>query len=349
MTQSGSLKETHDEFPHSSCEHSEKRCTKCGEIFTKTSPASAPDVVDTTSRRRFSSSGTYYGTYMKSIDESSYFGDEENKEDEKEIEDEGCTNKPKKEPLTPAQSPPPNRCSYLVKYSVNGVFQGQTRLSFEDVLMMDEFHDSELNEENSGNRFSELKSKKTEGCENDNFSNNAFTADDNNNTVDGNGRIKETEADGLERSQRVKQNLAEQKIFNNKMSDKNKDEIDTCKQQKEQVQRKSLPSTVETASNNNNFKTVQNNDKREDKSEAVAGGDGKGKTRKNGSIDSGYPHKLKKPQLSTKSLNKELSGPRVGPKPSLLTSRRSSEPPPATIKSNKLKDKMKMFSTNRKV
>ena len=217
-----------------SCIHAETKCTECGKIFdtktttneivvdTTTSPigkwspnSSIDSATISSSRRRFSSSATYYGTYMKSIDESSCFGDDEddgedgNEEDIKgsdsgEIKnkEEGIKGKKQEQEnrsVFPPQSPPPNKPPYLVKYSVNGVLKGQTRLSysFEDALLMDEMVNANTSDGvNDGSADVDLINSKM-----DNLDDNAFTECSNISSNDI-GKIRNGNTDTPERNSR---------------------------------------------------------------------------------------------------------------------------------------------------
>lgn len=96
------------------CIHHEKKCTKCGQTFIQETEKNEKAV----EQRRKLSSGTFYGTFMKSIDEH---GAEKNNVDD-------STTVINKDDWLSQES---ERCTYLVKYSVNGVFKGQTRFSYD--------------------------------------------------------------------------------------------------------------------------------------------------------------------------------------------------------------------------
>ncbi|XP_066932072.1 micronuclear linker histone polyprotein-like isoform X1 [Clytia hemisphaerica] len=91
------------------CLHEEKKCTNCGKIFTVESPNHTPV-------RKTLSSGTYYGTYTRSVDRD---GSKDTVSESEVSDTDWSCNR--------------GRCSYLVKYSVNGVFKGQTRFSYNSV------------------------------------------------------------------------------------------------------------------------------------------------------------------------------------------------------------------------
>lgn len=84
------------------CPHYEKKCVQCEQVFATN---------DTVDKRRALYSGTYYGTYTKSID--------------KRDESSGvCENSGTSKWVIPGQR------AHMVKYSVNGVLKGQTRFSY---------------------------------------------------------------------------------------------------------------------------------------------------------------------------------------------------------------------------
>lgn len=87
------------------CLHQEKKCVQCEQVFT------------TADNRHALYSGTYYGTYTKSVDqdnESSGAGESSGTGESSGL----------------SKWVIPGQQTHLVKYSVNGVFKGQTRFSY---------------------------------------------------------------------------------------------------------------------------------------------------------------------------------------------------------------------------
>merc|ERR1712048_364271 len=107
------------------CLHQQKKCVCCGQIFTDGAEETETKRTEstTTDRRRRMSSGTFFGTFMKSIDETNL---EEGEEKEEKVDDQ-----PENEAPVYNDWSVPGKYSNLVKYSVNGVMKGQTRYSYD--------------------------------------------------------------------------------------------------------------------------------------------------------------------------------------------------------------------------